>query len=146
MADEKTLQEIFDTGGFLGQGWSFPPTFTKGLNTLELVKAEEDIQQSLMILLSTSLGERVMLSDFGADLHQQIFEPMDAAFQPFITDIIRTAIILYEPRVDLDSVDVDIDQYNGKVDLTINFTIIANNTRSNIVYPYYLNEGTNVQQ
>lgn len=146
MANEKTLQEIFDTGGFLGQGWSFPPTFTRGGNTLELVKGEEDVKQSLMILLSTTIGERVMLSDFGADLHQQVFEPMDAAFQPFVQDIIKTAIIRYEPRVDLDSVEVSIDHPGGRVDLTVNFTIISNNTRSNIVYPYYLNEGTNVSQ
>ncbi|MBI3509750.1 MAG: GPW/gp25 family protein [Bacteroidetes bacterium] len=144
MADEKTLQEIFGTGSFLGQGWSFPPTFISGTNTIALVKAEEDIQQSLYILLSTTLGERVMLADFGADLHNQIFEPMDAGFRPFVTAIIRKAIILYEARVDLDSVDVLIEPLEGKVEITVNFTIISNNTRSNIVYPYYINEGTNV--
>ncbi|HEU4718958.1 MAG TPA: GPW/gp25 family protein [Bacteroidia bacterium] len=146
MASEQTLKEIFDTGGFLGQGWSFPPTFTKGTNTVELVQAEEDIKESLHIILSTTLGERVMLSDFGANLDQQVFEPMDAAFQPFVTSIIRRAINIYEPRVNLDSVDVASEVLEGKIELTINFTIIANNTRSNIVYPYYLTEGTNVQQ
>ena len=146
MASEKTLQDIFDTGGFLGQGWSFPPTFVKGPDNVLMVKAEEDIKQSLHILLSTSLGERVMNSEFGADLQQQVFEPMDAAFQPFVQDLIKTAIILYEPRVDLDSVDVFVDQNEGRIELTVNFTIISNNTRSNIVYPYYLTEGPNVQQ
>ena len=146
MASEQSLQEIFDTGGFLGQGWAFPPTFLKGPDNIQLVKAEEDIKQSLGILLSTTLGERVMRADFGADLHQQIFEPMDAAFQPFVEDIIRTAILLYEPRIELDSVDTFVDQLEGRVELTVNFTIISNNTRSNIVYPYYLTEGTNVQQ
>lgn len=144
--DTLTLQEIFDTGGFLGQGWAFPPTFMNGTNSVALVKAEEDIKQSLEVLLSTALGERVMRSDFGADLHQQIFEPMDAAFQPFVTDIIRNAIILYESRITLNSVDVFMDQLNGKIELTINYTIISSNTRANIVYPYYLVEGTNVQQ
>lgn len=146
MASKKELQEIFETGGFLGQGWSFPPTFTKGLNIVELVKAEEDIKQSLHIILSTTLGERVMLSDFGANLDQQVFEPMDAAFQPFVEGIIREAIVLYEPRINLDSVDVAGEQLEGRIELTVNFTIIANNTRSNIVFPYYLTEGTNVQQ
>lgn len=144
MASEKTLQEIFDTGGFLGQGWSFPPTFTRSGNTLEMVKAEKDIKQSLEILLSTTLGERVMRSDFGADLHQQIFEPMDAAFSTFISDIISQAIVNYETRVDLDAVDVDVESNDGRIVLTISYTIISTNTRSNIVYPYYLNEGTNL--
>jgi uncharacterized protein len=144
MANEQTLDEIFETGSFLGQGWAFPPTFIKGKNTVELVKAEEDIKQSLQILLSTTLGERVMLSDFGAALHQQVFQPTDAAFQRFVTEIVRKAIILYEPRINLDGVDIAMDPNEGRVELTVNFTIIQNNTRSNIVYPYYLTEGTNV--
>jgi len=144
MANEKTLQEIFDTGGFLGQGWSFPPTFVRGSNTLELVKAEEDIKQSLGIILSTTLGERVMRSDFGANLHQQVFEPMDAAFQAYVQSIISDAITNYETRVNLDSVDVFADNEGGLIELTVNFTIISTNSRANIVYPYYLNEGTNV--
>lgn len=144
MASEKTLQEIFDTGGFLGQGWSFPPTFVRGSNTLELVKAEEDIKQSLHILLSTTLGERVMRSDFGANLHQQVFEPMDAAFQAYVQSIISDAITNYETRINLDSVDVFADNEEGRIELTVNFTIISTNSRANIVYPYYLNEGTNV--
>lgn len=144
MANELTLKEIFDTGGFLGQGWSFPPTFIKGTNTVELVKAEEDIKQSLGILLSTTLGERVMRADFGADLHQQVFEPMDAAFPTFISDIIKQAIDLYETRVNYNSVDVNVEPLDGRIVLTVNYTIISTNTRTNIVYPYYLNEGTNL--
>jgi phage baseplate assembly protein W len=144
MANELTLQETFDTGGFLGQGWAFPPAFIRGLDTVQLVKAEEDIKQSLEILLSTTLGERVMRADFGADLHQQVFEPMDAAFSTFISDIISQAILLYETRIDLDSVDVDVEPLDGRIVLTVNYTIISTNTRSNIVYPYYLNEGTNL--
>lgn len=146
MANEKTLQEIFDTGGFLGQGWSFPPTFVRGSDTLEMVKAEEDIKQSLHILLSTTLGERVMRSDFGANLHQQVFEPMDAAFQAYVQSIISDAIANYETRINLDSVDVFVENEEGRIELTVNFTIISSNSRANIVYPYYLNEGTNVSQ
>lgn len=146
MANEKTLQDILDTGGFLGQGWSFPPTFSNGTYTVALVKEVEDIKQSLYIILSTTLGERVMLSDFGANLQQQIFEPMDAAFLPYVTSIISDAITNYETRINLDSVDAAAEVEEGRIELTINFTVISSNSRANIVYPYYLNEGTNVQQ
>jgi phage baseplate assembly protein W len=146
MANELTLQEIFDTGDFLGQGWAFPPAFIKGTNTVALVKAEEDIKQSLNIILSTTLGERVMRSNFGANLMNQVFEPMDATFQPTVERIIRQAIVRFEPRINLDGVEVEIDDLEGKVNLIITFTIVSNNTRSNIVYPYYLTEGTNVSQ
>jgi len=145
MAD-LTIQEVLDNGGFLGQGWAFPPTFVKGSDTAVLVKNEEDIKQSLGILLGTALGERVMRSDFGANLDSKIFDPMEPAFNTLVTEIIRNAILLYEPRIELDSVDLFVDNLEGRVDITVNFTVISNNTRSNIVYPYYLNEGTNVEQ
>ena|ERR1044072_2238922 len=144
MASEKTLQEIFDTGGFLGQGWAFPPTFIKGVNAVALAKSEEVIKQNLSILLSTTLGERVMRSDYGAGLQQQVFEPMDAAFKTYVTSIVSDAITNYEPRINLDRIDVFVDSEEGRIELTINFTIISSNSRANIVYPYYLNEGTNV--
>ncbi len=146
MADQNTLQQIFDTGGFLGQGWAFPPTFENTTCSVNLVKAEEDIKQSLQILLSTTLGERVMLSDFGANLQQQVFEPMDAAFQSYVTSIVNDAITRYETRINLDSIDVLVENEEGRIELTINFTIISSNSRANIVFPYYLNEGTNVEQ
>jgi len=62
---------------FLGTGWSFPPTFTKGGADLIIVSGPEDIHQSLQILLSTQLGERVMREDFGCDLNVLLFEEVD---------------------------------------------------------------------
>lgn len=144
MANEATLQEIFDTGDFLGQGWAFPPRFVKGVNSVALVKAEEDIKQSLGILFSTTLGERVMRPDFGCNMVQQVFEPTEPAFQTYINNLISQAISTYETRIDLDNIEIEIQNLEGRVDITVNFTIRATNSRSNIVYPYYLNEGTNV--
>ena len=69
---------------------------------------------------------------------------MDAAFGPFVSDIISDAIETYETRITLDDVDVNVEALDGRIVLTINYTIISTNTRSNIVYPYYLNEGTNL--
>lgn len=146
MADTLSIQEALDNGSFLGQGWSFPPTFVRGSSSLILVKDTEDIQQSLRILVGTALGERVMRSDFGCNLDSKIFDPMEPAFNTLVTEIIRRAIILYEPRIELDSVDLFVDNLGGRIDITVSFTVISNNTRSNIVYPYYLNEGTNVEQ
>jgi uncharacterized protein len=145
MADS-SIKEMLDNGSFLGQGWSFPPTFTRPTGAVLLVKEVEDIKQSLGILLGTALGERVMRSDFGCNLDSRIFDPMEPAFNTLITEIIRRAIIQYEPRVDLDSVDLQVDQLEGRIEIFVNYTILANNTRSNIVFPFYLNEGTNVEQ
>ena len=52
---------------FLGTGWSFPPTFRKGGADVEMAAGSEDIHQSLQILLSTRLGERILQPEFGCD-------------------------------------------------------------------------------
>ncbi len=53
---------------FLGQGWGFPPEFTRSSHSVKMIAGEEDIRSSLEILLSTSIGERVMQPAYGADL------------------------------------------------------------------------------
>lgn len=131
---------------FLGRGWSFPPNFVKGGNVVDMIEAEEDIKSALGIILSTIVGERVMQPEFGCNLDKLIFEPLDTTFSTYITEQIRVAILYFEPRITLDNVTYDADELNGKVDITVNFTINGTNTRSNIVYPYYFNEGTDVTQ
>ena len=137
---------IDSSKAFLGRGWSFPPTFVKGGNIVDMLEAEADIKSALGIILSTIVGERVMQPEFGCNLDKLVFEPLDTTFSTFITEQIRIAILNFEPRITLDDVVYDADELNGKVDLTIHFTINGTNTRSNIVYPYYFNEGTDVTQ
>lgn len=137
---------IHSSKAFLGRGWGFPVTFAKGSGTVNMMEAEEDIKSSLEILLATSIGERVMQPDYGCNLEKLLFEPLDTTFSTYITEQIKTAILYNEPRVRPETVEYFQDTYNGKVDITVNFTIISTNTRSNIVFPFYLNEGTDVQQ
>jgi uncharacterized protein len=137
---------VNSSNAFLGRGWGFPPTFTRGNNGVEMFEAEKDIQSSLEILLSTALSERVMQPGYGCNLDKLIFEPLDTTFSTFITEQIRTAILINEPRVVLENVNYFADNLNGKVDISVDYTIIATNSRANIVFPFYLNEGTDVQQ
>ena len=131
---------------FLGRGWGFPPEFRRGNNGVEMFEAEKDIQSSLEILLATALGERVMEPGYGCNLDKLIFEPLDTTFSTFITEQIRTAILLNEPRVVLENVDYFLRNLEGRIDISIDYTIISTNTRANLVFPFYLNEGTDIQQ
>jgi uncharacterized protein len=137
---------IDSTKAFLGRGWSFPPTFVKGGNIVNMLEAEEDIKSALGIILSTTIGERIMQPEFGCNLDKLVFEPLDTTFSTFITQQIKVAFLYFEPRIKLDDVVYEADELNGKVDITIHFTIRGTNTRSNIVYPYYFNEGTDITQ
>lgn len=129
---------------FLGQGWSFPPTFTKSERGVEMVSADDDIQQSLEILLGTTLGERLMHPDYGCNLQDYLFKPMSTTLRTMVKDLVETAIIRHEPRIDVAAVNLNItQQLEGVLLLEIEYTIRTTNSRSNYVFPFYLEEGTN---
>ena len=133
---------------FLGMGWAFPPRITKYNSTnsfaTNMVSDVIDINQSLEILFGTAVGERVMQAEYGCNLNDMLFEPINVTLVTRITERIRRAIIYYEPRIKLDKLDVFKNEENGIINLVVEYTIRSTNTRNNIVYPYYLNEGTNL--
>lgn len=131
---------------FLGTGWSFPPTFHKhGVGGVEMVANEKDIKQSLEILLGTKLGERLMVPLYGCDLYSYLFDSISTSRTHLITEMIRTAIIRYEPRVNLLEVTLDESEYlEGIVRVRLDYTIRLTNTRFNLVFPYYKVEGTDI--
>lgn len=129
---------------FLGRGWSFPPTFSRGAYGVDLVDDEEDIRQSLIILLSTTKGERIMQPDYGANMEELLFEPLTVSLAKRMSARIEKAILFFEPRINVDDVNFNLDAENGRVEIRIDYTIIATNNRRNLVFPYYLNEGTDI--
>ena len=126
---------------FLGTGWSFPPTFRRGGGDVELVSGIEDIHQSLQILLSTRMGERVMQDDFGCDLDIVLFEEMDQGLVNTLTSLISDAILFYEPRITLDNLDVsESAEQQGLFLISLEYTVRSTNSRFNMVFPFYINE------
>lgn len=133
-----------DLPQFLGTGWSFPPSFKKESKTVNLVSDFEDIQQSLRILLSTSVRERVMQPLYGCNLNDLLFEPVNLTLITTMRGMIKNAIVYFEPRIKLIDLDLEADNLEGKIDITINYQVRGTNSRFNFVYPFYLEEGTNV--
>ena len=130
---------------FLGRGWNFPPTFENQGRVVRMVDAEEDIRQSLQILLATQLGERVMQPAYGWERETLMFEPMTTTFATHLKDEIETAILFFESRIILDAVNIEPStQTRGLIEIRLDYTIEATNNRNNLVYPYYLDEATNV--
>lgn len=131
---------------FLGSGWSFPPKFNVSQGSVELTADELDIQRSLEILLATRKGERVMQPDYGCNLDEMVFEPMTTTFKTYIREMIRTAIIYYEARINLNSVVIDDSrELEGVITIILDYSIRTTNSRFNFVYPYYKKEGTELQ-
>jgi phage baseplate assembly protein W len=132
---------------FLGTGWSFPPTFTKASSQVEMLSDEADIQSSLEILLSTRRGERVMQHKYGCNLDEMLFEPLTTTFKTYIQDMIKTAILYFEPRIDAKKIELDDSrEAEGVVLVIIEYVVRSTNSRFNYVYPFYKSEGTQVNK
>src|SRR5690606_3171365 len=131
---------------FLGTGWNFPPAFDGQTGTVIMAEGEEDIQQSLEILLSTRQGERVMQPEYGCNLDDLLFEPVTTTLKTFISEKIKTAILYFDPRIELISITLDDSKEpEGIIQILIEYKVRATNSRFNFVYPYYKNEGTELK-
>jgi len=130
---------------FLGVGWGFPPAFDSLRKSAVMVAAEDDIAQSLRILMGTTPGERVMQPTYGCNLRHLMFEVINQSTLTDTRDVIERAIRFFEPRITLNAVVIDdTDWIDGLLRVLIDYTIVSTNTRTNLVYPVYLREGSAV--
>jgi len=135
-----------DNKDILGTGWGFPPTFNKAQKSIKTVSGEIDIKQSLEILVSTSMGERVLRSDFGCGVKTLSFESLTVTMMTKLKRLIEKSILKYEPRIDLENVSLKNSiELEGILYIQINYRIRTTNSRSNFVYPFYIKEGSLVK-
>jgi phage baseplate assembly protein W len=134
----------FDTNNnFLGKGWSFPPTFNLQLKDVEMTEKVEDIERSLHILLTTTMGERIMQPRYGCNMEDMLFESLDTATKTIIIDRIKTAILFFEPRIDAKKITLNTqNELEGEILIEIEYIIPSTNSRYNFVFPFYRKEGT----
>ncbi|SEP23083.1 hypothetical protein SAMN05444671_4661 [Flavobacterium sp. CF108] len=130
---------------FLGTGWSFPPEFKGSTKEVTMLKDESDIKSSLEILLSTKIGERIMQPKYGCNMDELLFNPLNRTLKTFVSELIKTAILYHEPRIDVEKIDITKgDDLSGELLVLIDFKVRATNSRINMVYPFYQQEGTNL--
>ena len=130
------------TKDFLGRGFSFPPRVDAATGRFAMVEANEDIRQSVYIILMTRKGERMMLPEFGSRIHDYVFDLPDQAAENLIVTEVIDALTLWEPRI-ID-IEVTLDNSliaNGKVIFNVSYTVRDTNNPNNLVFPFYLYEG-----
>jgi phage baseplate assembly protein W len=128
---------------FLGRGWSFPPTFSQQQKGVAMAANVEDIRQSLHVLLSTKVGERLMHPDYGCNLDELLFESLNTTLATYIEDLVERAILLFEPRIELKRVNLT-EEEPGTILIEIDYVVRSTNRRENYVFPFYKEEGTNL--
>lgn len=124
-------------GDFLGRGWAFPISVNHR-GGIALAPGEPDIEQSIRIILETAPGERVMRPEFGCGLHRLVFAPNSPTTAGLVAYHVREAVGRWEPRVDVENIDVRADPHRDAVLLIdIQYRIRSTNDRRNLVYPFY---------
>jgi phage baseplate assembly protein W len=122
----------------LGAGLAFP-LGVDHRGAIALARGEEDVDQAIEIIIGTAPGERPMRPEFGCDVHDLVFETVDAAMVGRLETAIREALDRWEPRVTVERIDVDLDRAaEGRLDVTIGYVVRATNDRRNLVYPFYM--------
>jgi len=138
------MENVDENIDFLGKGWSFPVRFDRLFSKVDLSIGNKDIHESLNILLGTIPGERFLHPDFGCDLRDLSFEKLDPSLETIIEDKIRAAILIYEPRIRVDQIYFESDVNEGIIFIHILYIINTTNVRTNMVYPFYIKEGTDL--
>lgn len=131
-----------DNKGFMGRGFKFPFSVDPSTNRIAMSSAEEDIEESIKIILRTNVGERVMLPEFGTAAGDFVFSDNRAERIAALESSVREALELWEPRIT--DIDVEADSASGTknvVEINIRYTVRMTNNQFNMVYPFYMMEG-----
>jgi uncharacterized protein len=126
---------------FLGVGWKFPLQSNEQ-DEISYSRYEENIQESIWMILSTAPGERLMRPDFGCNIHDLVFAPNNTSTAGLARFYVEDALIRWEPRVELEDVEVQADPgAPEKLLLSISYRIRTTDSRYNLVFPFYLTRG-----
>lgn len=127
---------------FLGKGWKFPVEVDPHTGKIKASVYEEDIEEAIGIIISTSPGERMMRPDFGCGIRKYIFEVINANTRALIKDEVEKALMRWEPRIKSIEVNVGVDPNEGnKLLIEVSYVVRATNTMGNKVFPFYIREG-----
>jgi phage baseplate assembly protein W len=106
-----------------------------------MLSDEDDIQNSLQVLLTTRVGERIMQPAYGCNMDVLLFEAINESLITYIKDLVFTAIYYFEPRITPENVTIESTAEEGMILVNVSYTIRSTNARQNLVFPFYLDEG-----
>ena len=121
----------------LGSGWAFPPT-VDARGRIALARQERDVEEAIMMILLTPVGQRVMRPEFGCRIHDLIFAPNDATTTGLARYYVQDALAMWEPRIDVQEVRVVPDPQNtGRMLIDIRYEVKATHDERSLVFPFY---------
>jgi phage baseplate assembly protein W len=131
-----------DRKDFLGRGWAMPVELEPRTGVVATVQHEEDIRQSIRIILETSPGERVMRPNFGCGIHEMVFDALDSTAIRRIRSLVEESLRRCEARIDvMDVVVEETPSEQGRLIVEIEYRVRKTNQTGNLVFPFYFREG-----
>ncbi|ETT33891.1 GPW/gp25 family protein [Paenibacillus sp. FSL H7-0756] len=121
---------------FLGRGWTYPLAVQRG--SVRSSGGEDSIRESIILILSTARGERVMRPDFGCRLNELVFSPNTMSTATLLRSFIEEALQNWEPRIEVDDITVTPRSDRSELEVSIDYSIRASNSKYNLVYPFFL--------
>jgi hypothetical protein len=126
---------------FLGAGLAFPFS-VDAQGHLAMSSLEDHVRQSILLIMQTGRGERVMRPEFGAGLHNFVFEPLNPATLALVPHRVKEALIRFEPRIEVLNVAATVDPNQESVLLiNVQYRVRRTDTNFNFVFPFYLERG-----
>ena len=126
---------------FLGRGWAYPVALDPSTGSVAEAAYEEDVRQSIRIIVSTGKGERVMRPDFGCGIHELVFTSIDSAALNRVKAAVTDALNQYEARIEFEVTVDPLKAAEGTLLVCIDYRIRKTNQTGNLVYPFYFREG-----
>jgi phage baseplate assembly protein W len=130
---------------FLGRGWKFPVGVDPISGQIAMSAYEQDIRESIRIIIVTAPGERLMRPDFGCGAHDLVFASISRITIGLVESRVRECLTKFEPRIDIVSLDVSAANADrGQLIVNLNYRVRETNNEFNLVFPFFLREGTRV--
>jgi phage baseplate assembly protein W len=127
---------------FLGRGWAMPVDLDPRTGLVAISEYEDNIRQSIRIILETAPGERVMRPNFGCGIHDLVFAAVDTTTMQRIRSVVEEALRRYEARIEVIGVTIDEDATSeGVLLVELEYRVRKTNQIGNLVYPFYFREG-----
>jgi phage baseplate assembly protein W len=129
-------------GDFRGVGWAFPLE-ADDAGGIALARLDDSIKESILLIVGTAKGERLMRPTFGCGIHELVFAPNDTTTAALLSFEMREALIEFEPRIEVLDVQVTTDATEGnKLIINLKYRVRSTNNVFNLVYPFYLEKGS----
>lgn len=121
----------------LGRGFAFP-LHTNPNGGIQETQHAQKVRESILVILGTQYGERIMRPTFGCNLRSLVFAPNNAATANLARHYVIEGLTIWEPRIVLDEVSIDNVADPAQLRIQLRYRLKATYEPQNLVYPFYL--------